>query len=51
MAALADIEAVNSEMASSQDLSSDEIHEQLTAECGSAPVALVADIWKKIKGM
>ena len=51
MAVLADIEAVNSEMASSQNLSSDQIHEQLTAECGAAPDALVADVWKKIKVM
>jgi len=51
MAALAEIESMNSEMASSQEVSSAEIHEQLTAECGSAPDALVSDVWKKIKGM
>jgi predicted porin len=51
MAAIADIEALNSQMATSQDMSADEIHEQLTAECGNAPDALVADAWKKIRGM
>ena len=51
MAALADIESMNAEMASGQDVSSEEIHQQLTAECGAAPDALVADAWKKIKGM
>jgi len=51
MAALAEIESMNSEMASRQEVSSAEIHEQLTAECGSAPDALVSDVWKKIKGM
>jgi hypothetical protein len=51
MAAIADIESMNAEMATSQDVSSAEIHQQLTAECGSAPDALVADAWKKIKGM
>jgi hypothetical protein len=51
MAALAEIESLNSEMASSQEVSSAEIHEQLTGECGSAPDALVSDVWRKIKGM
>jgi hypothetical protein len=51
MAAVAEIESLNSEMASSQNVSSAEIHAKLTEECGAAPDALVADIWKKIKGM
>jgi hypothetical protein len=51
MAALAEIESLNSEMASGQEVSSAEIHQQLTAECGSAPDALVSDVWKKIREM
>jgi hypothetical protein len=51
MAMVAEIESMNSEMASGQEVSSAEIHEQLTAECGSAPDALVSDVWKKIRGM
>jgi hypothetical protein len=51
MAAVAELESMNSEMASGQGVSSAEIHQQLTAECGSAPDALVSDVWKKIKGM
>jgi len=51
MAAVAEIESMNAEMATSQDVSSAEIHQKLTAECGAAPDALVADVWKKIKGM
>jgi hypothetical protein len=51
MAAVAEIESLNSEMATSQEVSSEEIHQKLTAECGAAPDALVADVWKKIKGM
>jgi hypothetical protein len=48
MEVLAEIESLNSEMATGQTLSSAEIHEQLTAECGAAPDALVADVWKKL---
>jgi hypothetical protein len=51
MAVLAEIESMNSEMASGEEVSSAEIHEQITAECGSAPDALVSDVWKKIKSM
>jgi hypothetical protein len=51
MAVVAEIESMNSEMASSQEVSSQEIHQQLVAECGAAPDALVSDVWKKIKGM
>jgi hypothetical protein len=51
MATLAEIESMNSEMASSQEVSSEEIHQQLVPECGAAPDALVSDVWKKIKEM
>jgi hypothetical protein len=51
MEMVAEIESMNSEMASGQDVSSAEIHERLTTECGSAPDALVSDVWKKIKSM
>ena len=51
MAILAEIELMNSEMASSQDVSAEEIHQQLATECAAAPDALVADAWKKIKEM
>ena len=51
MEIIAEIESLNSEMATSQEVSSAEIHEKLTAECGAAPDALVADVWKKIKAM
>ena len=51
MAVLAEIESMNSEMASSQDVSAEEIHQQLATECAAAPDALVSDAWKKIKEM
>jgi hypothetical protein len=51
MAVVAEIESMNSEMASSQEVSSQEIHQQLVAECGAAPDARVSDTWKKIKEM
>ena len=51
MAILAEIESMNSEMATSQDVSAEEIHQQLATECAAAPDALVADAWKKIKEM
>ena len=51
MAMVAEIESMNSEMATSQDISSEEIHARLTTECGSAPDALVSDVWKKIRSM
>ena len=48
MAMGAEIESMNSEMATARTVSSAEIHEQLTAECGAAPDALVSDVWKKL---
>lgn len=51
MAIVAEIESMNSEMATGSDISSDEIHARLTTECGSAPDALVSDVWKKIRSM
>jgi hypothetical protein len=51
MEMLAEIESMNSGMASNQELTSAEIHEQLSTECTANPDALVTDAWKKVRGM
>ena len=51
MAVQADLESMNSEMASSQTVSSADIEAGLNEDCTANPDKLVADAWKKIKGM
>jgi len=51
MAVQAELESLNSEMASSQTVSSADIEAGLNEDCSANPDKLVADAWKKIKGM
>jgi hypothetical protein len=51
MAMLAEIESMNSGMDSSQEVTSAEIHAQLSSECTTNPDAPVVDAWKKVRGM
>jgi hypothetical protein len=51
MQIIAELESLNSEMETSQEVTSAEIHSQLNAECTTDPNALVTDIWKKIREM
>jgi hypothetical protein len=48
MAMLAELESANSEMASSQELTSAEIDEKLSTDCASNPDKLVTDAWKEL---
>jgi hypothetical protein len=51
MAVQAELESLNSEMASSQTVTSAEIEAGLNEDCAANPDKLVADAWKAIKGM
>ena len=51
MAVQAELESLNSQMASSQNVSSADIEAGLNDDCTANPDKLVADAWKKIKGM
>ena len=51
MAVQAELELLNSEMASGQTVSSADIEAGLNEDCTANPDKLVSDAWKKIKGM
>ena len=51
MAVQAELESLNSQMASGQTVSSADIEAGLNDDCTANPDKLVADAWKKIKGM
>ena len=51
MAVQAELESLNAEMASGQTVSSADIEAGLNEDCTANPGKLVADAWKKIKGM
>ena len=51
MAVQADLELMNSQMASGQTVSSADIANGLNEDCTSHPDKLVSEAWKKIKGM
>ena len=51
MAVQAELESLNSEMASGQTVSSADIEAGLNEDCTANPDKLVSDAWKKIKGM
>ncbi len=48
MATLAELEALNSEMATSQELTSAEIRENLNDNCSANPDKLLSDAWKEM---
>jgi hypothetical protein len=51
MAVQAELESMNSEMASGDTMSSADIEAGLNEDCTANPDKLVADAWKNIKGM
>lgn len=46
MAMLAELESMNSEMATSQEMSSEQIHEALTADCTAHPEMMVMEVYE-----
>ena len=51
MAVQAELESMNAEMAGKQTVSSADIEAGLNEDCTANPDKLIADAWKKIKGV